>query len=227
MLQVHDIRIQIQRLGPAIGAPQIEVRFAKCCLSCNDCPDPDLRLATGGPKMNGPALRERLRPWPCARHLRLAGGEPLLQPRQDLYHFIKDLYVASVYETLTVATSGSFSVDDFDKARREIEGLPVIGSKPRTQLRLSAACKLPSSGMAARMVQGVWPRLRPTDDIRLLCRDEEDWTAAVGFLYSISILPMRPVVFWQAGSKEVEGTLMRRLLDPNNVLAQKFDMRLV
>lgn len=82
MLEVKEIFPTLQGEGGLIGQPSIFVRFAKCNLACRFC-DTDFAV---GDMYEVDALVQKLLPMveSFSPHFVFTGGEPLLQPKDEL-----------------------------------------------------------------------------------------------------------------------------------------------
>ena len=218
MLRVYSIKPGLRTFGAYTGVVEVVVRFGGCCLACSDCHLPaDARIQTGT-EMNVSALLDRLHPFRGnVMHLRLAGGEPLLQPQSYLVALLKDVLSRDWgFQTVTVSTSGAMS----------IEGIQAIRST--SVLRFSVSYKPPSTGMTSRMVFKNYSFLRPCDEIRVKCLTEEDLSDATGFLLGVpKTATPGPCLSWEAWTPQMFVAISKFILDDSNRMRQYFDMRLV
>ena len=157
-LQVSEIFSSIQGESHWAGYPCTFVRLAGCNLDCAYC---DTRYAReGGAPV---ALDEVLRA--VAREglgtVEVTGGEPLVQPGTPA------LLEALVEESRRVLleTNGSLPLDPVPPGVHVIMDL-----------------KAPGSGMADRNRWENLSALRPTDEVKIVCRDRADYEWSVGVI---------------------------------------------
>ncbi len=157
-LQVSEIFSSIQGESHWAGYPCTFVRLAGCNLDCAYC---DTRYAReGGAPV---ALDEVLRA--VAREglgtVEVTGGEPLVQPGTPA------LLEALVEEgrRVLLETNGSLPLDPVPPGVHVIMDL-----------------KAPGSGMADRNRWENLPALRPTDEVKIVCRDRADYEWSVGVI---------------------------------------------
>ncbi len=157
-LQVSEIFSSIQGESHWAGYPCTFVRLAGCNLDCAYC---DTRYAReGGAPV---ALDEVLRA--VAREglgtVEVTGGEPLVQPGTPA------LLEALVEEgrRVLLETNGSLPLDPVPPGVHVIMDL-----------------KAPGSGMADRNRWENLSALRPTDEVKIVCRDRADYEWSVGVI---------------------------------------------
>jgi 7-carboxy-7-deazaguanine synthase len=95
-MRLSEIYTSIQGEGPNAGSPTQFIRFAGCNLKCPGWPcdtqhaiDPKLYRKEWVP-FTVDELSKAVGPWP--RAVTLTGGEPLLQPKEELEEFVSDLW---------------------------------------------------------------------------------------------------------------------------------------
>ena len=224
MLRIAKFEHRLAPDGPRAWAPEMTIWFGGCCLSCHNCTRPELQVAEG-PLMNVPTILSRLDQFRgLFRCARLSGGEPLLQPWQDLTLLIESVVGVPGYcDMLIVETSGSIDIERFNSFRTVCASRKDI---PKTRCCLSMSHKLPSSGMSARMVRGNDTRLYESDMVRLRIQTEEDLDAAIAYLYILNNNVKPPSVLFRSDKLNLWHAIERRLLSPDNTL-DRLDLRLL
>lgn len=102
---VKEIFLSIQGESTSAGLPTVFVRFAGCNLRCRYC---DTKYAyAGGEKVRPEELALRLNAYPY-RRVCLTGGEPLLQPREELQELLDLLGGWEV----SIETNGSLPLEE-------------------------------------------------------------------------------------------------------------------
>ncbi len=156
-MRICEIFPSLQGEGIQIGLPTIFVRTVGCNLRCAWC---DTAYAwEGGREIDVEDIAREIREYP-QNDVCITGGEPLIQ--DDIYELLKLLDDKSV----SVETNGSLDISKLVKM----------------ELLLSMDYKTPSSGMSGRMCNENLGLLRPSDQLKLIIADEEDFRFAVKIL---------------------------------------------
>lgn len=150
-LRINEIFHSVQGEGTRAGLPCVFVRLTGCHLRCSYC-DTAYAFYEGGWQTLD-AILQTVRGFGCDT-VEVTGGEPLLQPA--VYSLMTRL--CDEYRTVMLETSGALPIDRVD---------------PRVVRIVDLKC--PSSGEAQR---NHWPnidQLRPTDEIKFVVGDREDY----------------------------------------------------
>ena len=159
MLKVNETFVSINGEGPRSGQLATFVRFAGCNLNCSYCDtsySTDLKTAQfedmSVEEVFGIVVSTGI------KNVVLTGGEPLTQPRDEMFHLIEKLI------------SEGFQVDI------ETNGAVAL---PTGLLGVSGLCfimdyKLPSSGMEIKMVLNNFMLLTRYDMVKFVCGSERD-----------------------------------------------------
>lgn len=155
-MRIAEIFLSIQGETSSVGLPTIFVRTSRCHLRCTYC---DTTYAFyGGTDLTLDQIMEQVRGYGYKR-LCLTGGEPLLQPQDELQAFF-DLLEAEGYE-LSIETSGSIDIGQWQLHR------------PRQRWILDM--KTPSSGESGRMDFRNLERVAHPDELKFVVADEADY----------------------------------------------------
>ncbi|MFO7172516.1 MAG: radical SAM protein [Bacillota bacterium] len=155
-MRITEIFLSIQGETSSVGLPTVFVRTSRCHLRCRYC---DTTYAFyGGTEMSLDEVLAAVRRYGC-RRVCLTGGEPLLQPREELQAFF-DRLEAEGYE-LSVETSGSIDIR------------PWRLHRPRQRWILDM--KTPSSGESHRMCFGNLEQVTYPDEVKFVVGSEEDY----------------------------------------------------
>lgn len=201
------------------GAPSVFVRFAGCDLKCSYCDTSYAQTREGSTEMSPSAILDRIRALDeSPRYVCLTGGEPLLQPREELIDLVRGICFmrqASV-KNVSVETNGAHPVSFLQGLR--LSGLPVS---------LAVDYKLPSSGFERNMVRGNYYALVAPDVLKFVCQNIEDTTTAVSFLRGLAHLhSCNPIVLFHSVSGYADVALAEYLLRPDFAyLLRRFDIR--
>lgn len=202
-MRLVEIYSSVQGEGPHVGQPTQFVRFGGCNLRCPgwacDTPFaiyPKEYRHTWEP-VSPTDLAERIPEYP--KNICLTGGEPLLQPIDELEELAGTLIRAG--HTVEMFTNGT-------------RPLPVL----RYLITYVMDWKLPGSGEDTNdpiRRQNI-DRLHPWDAIKFVCLDYDDYTLAKE-LYTEYFLPIEPIVrpqiyFGVVWSKLAEGELVEWIL---------------
>jgi len=176
-MKVYEVFRSIQGEGYHTGAPTTFVRFAGCNLQCSYCDTPYAREAEGVAKIPPAGVLDAiLRVDRSPSHLCLTGGEPLLQPRDELASLLLALSAwtrSKGLRSIVVETNGATPVDW------------ILGHPSRPVVTLCVDFKLPSSGMRERMIWGNFERLSTRDVVKFVCSDTEDFLTALGVVRTL------------------------------------------
>ncbi len=195
-MKIYSIFKSLQGEGLTIGAPTAFVRTSGCPLRCTYC---DTKQAMEkGEQMAVEQVLAKVRKMKC-RHVCLTGGEPLVQ--KDAMPLVKAL-LDEGYQ-LVLETNGAMPLDE----------LPCVEN-----LTISMDIKCPSSGEAEKMRFENIELLGPTDQLKFIISDENDYR------YSKEILEKYPtkseVIFTPVG-----GTDLKWLAE--KVLKEGLDVRVL
>jgi len=179
-LKIYSIFKSLQGEGLTIGAPTAFVRTSGCPLSCAYCDTP--QAMEKGEQMSVEEILAKVRKLKC-RHVCLTGGEPLAQ--KDATKLVKSL-LNEGYQ-LVLETNGAMPLDE----------LPCVEN-----LTISMDIKCPSSGEAEKMRFENIELLGPTDQLKFIISDENDYT------YSKEIIEKYPtkseVIFTPVGGTDLK-----------------------
>jgi 7-carboxy-7-deazaguanine synthase len=160
-LLVSELFFSIQGEGSRVGLPCVFLRLQGCSLRCAWCDTPyALDRRAGGELRDTDALAREIARFRC-RFVMLTGGEPLEQ--EEALPFITRLCDDGY--TVAVETGGHADISRVD---------------PRAVVILDVKC--PGSGMAARNRLENLGYVKPTDEIKFVVRDREDFLWARDFI---------------------------------------------
>lgn len=152
-MKVREVFVSIQGESSSAGLPTVFVRFAGCNLRCRYC---DTTYAYEGGEQISPAeLVSRISRWPF-RRVCLTGGEPLLQPQEEIQQLLDTL---SGWE-VSVETNGSLALEPFTL-------------HPGQRWVMDVKC--PGSGEEAANRWENLRRLSPEDEVKFVLSDREDY----------------------------------------------------
>jgi len=160
MLTINEIFHSIQGESTYAGAPCVFVRLTACDLRCTWCDTP--YAFAEGTKRTVADVVESVLAFGCPL-VEITGGEPLLQ--EDVYPLMTELRSRGL--TVLLETGGHIKVD------RVPEGVVRI-----------VDVKCPGSGESAR---NHWPNLGllgPSDQVKFVIRDRDDYDFARGVVAS-------------------------------------------
>jgi 7-carboxy-7-deazaguanine synthase len=171
--------------------PTVFVRTCGCNLQCEWCDTTYARIEEGI-EMSPLDILEKVRGFE-SRFVCLTGGEPLLN--KDVYKLI-DILLQNAFH-VSIETNGSISLED----------LPCSDN-----LLISMDIKCPSSGMSDRMKLENLELLSPTDQLKFVVADKDDFSFAVRILKEHQVqcpvivtpvggLDIRPVAEWVLKSR--------------------------
>ncbi len=154
-MRITEIFLSIQGETASVGLPTVFVRTSRCNLRCTYC---DTAYAfTGGVQMDLDTILAQVATHDY-RRICLTGGEPLVQPPEELQAFFDRLH-AGGYE-LSVETGGSIDISPWHL---------------HPQQRWVVDMKTPSSGAADQMCLRNLELVRPNDEVKFVCGDDEDY----------------------------------------------------
>jgi 7-carboxy-7-deazaguanine synthase len=154
MLTINEIFHSIQGESTYAGRPCVFVRLTACDLRCSWCDTP--YAFHEGTKMAVDDVIERVRGYGC-NVVEITGGEPLLQ--KDVYPLMQRLLDEG--HTVLLETGGHVS------AARVPAGVARV-----------IDVKCPGSGEAAKNCWENLDQLRPTDEIKFVIKDRDDYEYA-------------------------------------------------
>jgi 7-carboxy-7-deazaguanine synthase len=154
VLTVNEIFHSIQGESTYAGRPCVFVRLTACDLRCSWCDTP--YAFHEGKKMALDAVLDEVERYGCDV-VEVTGGEPLLQP--DVYPLMQALLDRG--KTVLIETGGHRSVAEVPKGVVKVMDV-----------------KCPGSGEAERMDWDNFDRLAPTDEVKFVIRDREDYDYA-------------------------------------------------
>lgn len=154
MLTVNEIFHSIQGESTYAGRPCVFVRLTACDLRCSWCDTPYAFYE--GRKMSLDDVMAAVDGYDCPL-VELTGGEPLLQ--KDVYPLMDRLLTSG--KTVLVETGGHLSLADVPATVHKIMDI-----------------KCPGSGESHRMDWSNLERLSPTDEVKFVIRDREDYVYA-------------------------------------------------
>ncbi len=152
-MRVKEIFLSLQGESSSQGWPTVFVRTAGCDLRCAWC---DTTYAyQGGEEMAPGEVAERVRAY-GVRRVCLTGGEPLLQPREEIQALLESLGDLEV----SIETGGHRPLD-----------LYRLGPRHRWVMDL----KTPSSGMEGHVRWENLDLLCSWDEVKLVVADRRDY----------------------------------------------------
>lgn len=217
-MKICEIFSSFQGEGLYSGAICIFVRFAGCSLHCSICDtlyswsDKDC-LDVGVPNIIDKILEIDHNP----RHICITGGEPLEQPKVEMFNLLQVLqswYGARGLESIVIETNGSQDVS-------------WLLNKPfRKIVSLSVDYKLPCTGREDKMLFSNFTKLEQRDVIKFICKDFLDIEAAKTFLLKLApYQESRPVVLFHALGGKAEDWLADQVLKLPPDLIHRFGVR--
>lgn len=177
-MKISEIFYSIQGEGIEMGMPTVFVRLFACDLRCSWC---DTMYAVEGKdfrELSVIEVLEKVEKWDCKR-VCITGGEPLIQRKEA--EALAELLAGRGYSIL-LETSG--------------HKMPP-GVFWTESCVISMDCKCPGSGMHDRMDFTLYTKLRPSDQLKFVIRDEADYDYARGVLYKYDI--KANIIFQPAG----------------------------
>lgn len=154
-MRLTEIFLSIQGETSSVGLPTVFVRTSRCNLRCVWC---DTTYSfTGGYVLTVDEILDRIAAY-GVRRVCLTGGEPLLQPRDELQEFFDRLH-AGGYE-LSIETGGSIDISQW---RLHPGQRWVVDMKP------------PDSGESHRMCFKNLEVVRAPDEVKFVIASERDY----------------------------------------------------
>lgn len=163
-MRINEIFLSVQGETSSAGLPTIFVRTGGCNIRCTYCDTPYALTTHGSIKMTVDEVMADVRSKRVKR-VCLTGGEPLIQPREELQELL-DKLAEEGYE-LSIETSGSIPIGPFH-----------LHPKQRWILDM----KVPSSGESERMDFDSLNLLRPGDEVKFVVGTQEDFAWSVDLI---------------------------------------------
>lgn len=195
-MKIYSIFKSLQGEGLTIGAPTTFVRTSGCPLRCTYCDTP--QAFDKGEQMSLESIMKKIRQIGC-RHVCLTGGEPLAQ--KDAPKLIEAILEDGYH--LVLETNGAMPLDE----------LPCVEN-----LTISMDIKCPSSGESEKMLFENIEILGPTDQLKFVIQDDDDYRYAKEIIVKYS--PKCEVIFTPVGGKD-----LRALAE--KVLKERLDVRVL
>ena len=160
MIQINEIFYSIQGEGQWMGLPNIFIRTMGCNLRCTYCDT--IYAYNEGKPLPISEIIEHISKYKCKK-ICITGGEPLLQNHLfDLISKLSDL----TYEML-IETNGSLPIDEYVTNKNVIISMDV---------------KCPSSTMQSHFHKENMNLLRPSDQIKYVIGNKDDYNYAKNHL---------------------------------------------
>ncbi len=156
-MKVNEIFLSIQGEGIQTGIPTTFVRTSGCNMECDWCDTAYAQDSESGKDMTIDEIMSKVKA-NSVNHVCLTGGEPLLQ--QDAIALVERLAKEGYF--VSIETNGSLPIDEF---------LVLDASK----VTVSMDIKCPSSGMTEYNRIENLGKLRPTDQLKFVIKDEKDF----------------------------------------------------
>ena len=154
-MRITEIYQSIQGESSYAGLPCVFVRTTGCDLRCSWC-DSEFTF-TGGTQMTLDQIMSEVEKYDC-KLVELTGGEPMLQPQ--IYELATRL--ADAGHTLLIETGGHRDISKLD---------------PRVIRVMDLKC--PASGECEKNLFSNLEHLRPSDEIKFVLADREDYNWAL------------------------------------------------
>jgi 7-carboxy-7-deazaguanine synthase len=169
-LVINEIFHSIQGESSHAGRPCVFVRLTSCNLRCSYC---DTEYAFyAGELMEMQEIMLRIKSCSC-KLVEITGGEPLLQ---DGIHDLMTTLCNEGFEVL-LETGGSLDISSVDPRVKRIVDL-----------------KCPSSGMLKKNLWSNVDHLRPTDEVKFVVGNREDFDWSVNMITEHDLLKRCPVL---------------------------------
>jgi 7-carboxy-7-deazaguanine synthase len=160
-MKVHEIFVSVQGEGVRSGQPTLFIRLAGCNLHCEWCDTDYARDAEEGKEMTVDDVLAEVGAHDI-HEVCVTGGEPLVQ--EEAIDLISRLSHDGY--SISVETNGSLPIDGLlGLERADRDG-------PRIMISMDVKC--PSSGMDQRNLFENLTRLRTSDQLKFVIKDEED-----------------------------------------------------
>jgi 7-carboxy-7-deazaguanine synthase len=207
-MKVREVFYSVQGEGLFIGHPTVFVRFIGCSLKCPEC---DTRYSW---KENCPDVPDVGPAWvldkiidvvPRPKHICITGGEPLEQPRPEMFALLNALQTwvgARGLERIVIETNGAQDITW------------MLGHKFMSAVCLSVDFKPPSTGKSGSMLARNFTSLRECDVIKFVCKDKADFDFCADFAMSTLSHPSvgKPLLLFHANGGSAQGWLAEELL---------------
>lgn len=189
-MKIYSIFKSLQGEGLTIGAPTAFIRTSGCPLRCTYCDTP--QAFDKGEQMTEDAIAAKVKKLKC-RHVCLTGGEPLAQKGSPnlIQRLLDDGY------HVVLETNGAMPLDT----------LPCDEN-----LSVSMDIKCPSSGESEKMLYENIELLGPTDQLKFVIGDDEDYVFAKEVMKTYS--PKCAVILTPVGGKALKD-LAEKVLKEN------------
>lgn len=191
-MKIYSIFKSIQGEGLTIGAPTTFIRTSGCPLRCTYCDTP--QAFDEGEQMDIDEIMDEVEEFGLS-HVCLTGGEPLAQ--RDSLKLLDRLLDAGY--RVVLETSGAIPLDEM----------------PCTEnLTVSMDIKCPSSGESDKMVYSNIELLGPTDQLKFVIGDDEDFEFALDIIEEHA--PKCEIIFTPVGGidlREVAEKVLKSGLD--------------
>jgi 7-carboxy-7-deazaguanine synthase len=201
MPKINEIFFSIQGEGTKAGEPCVFVRFTYCNLRCTYC-DTEYAFYEGKDLTNEEIINE-IRKYKCSL-VEITGGEPLVQ-KDDCFLLMKTL--SDIGYEVMIETSGSISIADIDKRVKIIMDL-----------------KCPSSGMQKKNLFDNLNYLKPTDEIKFVIANREDYNWSKNILSKFNLEKRCIILFSTVFDKIQPVEIVNWILEDN--LKVKFQLQL-
>ena len=188
-MKVYSIFLSIQGEGLTMGAPTVFVRTSGCPLRCTYCDTTE--AFDDGEEMPVDDIISKVKEY-NVRNICLTGGEPLIQ--NDAHKLINKLL--SMRSVVVVETSGAIPLDE----------MPCDEN-----LSISMDIKCPSSGESDKMILSNLELLGPTDQLKFVISDAEDYEYARNVVREHTLIC--EVIFTPVGGKDLKDIAERVLED--------------
>jgi 7-carboxy-7-deazaguanine synthase len=195
-VKVYSIFRSLQGEGLSIGSPTVFIRTSGCPLRCTYCDT--TQAYDKGEEMSLDLIMKAVSKFK-AKHVCLTGGEPLMQ--KDAPKLVQML-IDEGYRVV-LETNGAMPLDE----------LPCVET-----LTISMDIKCPSSGESGKMLFDNIDLLGPTDQLKLIISDDQDYGYAKEVLEKYA--PKCEVILTPVG-----GTDLRDLAE--KVLKDGLDVRVL
>ena len=163
-MKVNEIFLSIQGEGVQTGIPTTFVRTSGCNMECDWCDTAYARDEESGKEMSIAMIMAKIKA-NGVYHVCLTGGEPLLQ--KDAVALVTRLAKEGYF--VSIETNGSLPIDEL-----------LLLDASRVTVSMDVKC--PSSGMTEyNMIENL-DKLRPTDQLKFVIKDDKD------FKFSIKLL---------------------------------------
>jgi len=195
-MKIYSIFKSLQGEGLTIGAPTTFIRTSGCPLRCTYCDTP--QAFDKGEQMSLDAIIEKVGQLKC-RHVCLTGGEPLAQ--KDATKLVEMILNEGYH--LVLETNGAMPLDE----------LPCVEN-----LTLSMDIKCPSSGESEKMMFENIEILGPTDQLKFVIQDDDDYKYAKKIIEKYS--PKCEIILTPVGGKDLKDLAEK-------VLRERLDVRVL